>query len=236
MLNRGIHVSEFSKKYNDRFVCQSIDLVAQENQVTGVLGANGAGKTTLLKAIGQQLYGTCGSITVNGINHGPTIRRMTGFVPEVADVDLNLTVGEILYFESLMFSDDGKVSREKIDSAIKACGLEEHLHVRAGKLSKGYRQRLSLACALCHEPKVLILDEFTDGLDPLQNAFLLEKIRQLKDGRTLLFSTHRLEEAEEICDCVYVLSHGKIAAHGTPQEIAASLGCRTFKEAFVKLS
>ncbi|MCQ2248652.1 MAG: ABC transporter ATP-binding protein [Treponema sp.] len=236
MLNRGIRVSEFSKKYNEKFVCKSIDLVAEENQVTGILGANGAGKTTLLRAIGQQLYGTCGTITVNGIDHGPTIRGMTGFVPEVPDVDLNLTVREILYFESILFSDDGKASEEKIEFAVKTCGLEEHLPVRASRLSKGYRQRLSLACALCHDPSILILDEFTDGLDPVQNAFLLEKICRLKEGRTVLFSTHRLEEAEEICDCVYVLSHGEIAAHGSPQEIAASLGCRSFKEAFVKLS
>lgn len=233
MSNNSVEIISFTKKYASKTACDEIDFIAKENSITGLLGPNGAGKSTLLKTICGEIYPTSGSVSVCGLELPQDIKKIIGFVPETPELESNLTVKETLLLEADLFSVKDAVS--SIEKAVKLCDLEDVLSCKIRTLSKGYRQRVNLAKAICIEPKVLVLDEFSAGLDPKQTVHLRKGIKELSKSTTVIFSTHHIEEAISLCDVIYIMNHGKIVAEGTAESISTKQGCRNLEDAYLRL-
>lgn len=235
MLNE-VEVNSFCKSYGKIKACDGIQFSAEKNAVTGILGRNGAGKSTLLKAVCGILYPASGTVSVCGCERPDEIRKAVAFVPETPELPMNLTVKEILFFEASLFAVPKDRMLSSVEHAVSLCGLKDVLFMKARALSKGFRQRVSLAKAICREPKVLVLDEFSAGLDPSQTAFFRSELKKLSRRMTLIFSTHHTEEAALLCDRIYILSRGAVAACGTAQALMASSCAGTLEEAFIKIT
>jgi ABC-2 type transport system ATP-binding protein len=200
-----------------------LDLAVETGECFGLLGPNGAGKTTTIEILEGLLEATSGEIEILGMRWGQAddaIRQVLGISLQETKLSEKLTVLETLtLFRS--FYNQGIEPHE----ALERVSLEEKLGARVGKLSGGQKQRLAVACALIGDPKLLFMDEPTTGLDPQSRRQLWDIIRRFKDaGRTVLLTTHYMDEAERLCDRVAVVDHGKVIALGTPRELIASLG------------
>ena len=234
MSNNAVKLESFTKKYSKKIACNEIDFTAEECSVTGLLGPNGAGKSTILKAIWGEIYPTTGFVSVCGFSRLEDIKKIIGYVPEIPELEENLTVKETLVLEAGLYSVKNAVDR--IKEALSICQLTDVVSCKVKNLSKGYRQRVSLAKALCSDPKVLVLDEFSAGLDPVQTVQLRNNIKKLSEKITVIFSTHHIEEAVSLCKDIYILKRGVIAAHGTAESIAKDNGCHNLEEAFLKVT
>jgi ABC-2 type transport system ATP-binding protein len=193
----------------------------------GFLGLNGAGKSTTLRMLSCLLLPTSGTIHVDGhdAEEDPdAIRRLVGFLPERPPVYPEMTVRHFLAFAAKLRGVTGARVRERVDSVIEACDLGREANTSVGALSHGYRQRVGIAQAIVHEPRLLILDEPTQGLDPVQIVEMRELIRGLRGQHTILLSTHILSEIEKTCDRILMMHEGRIAASGTEAELAARYG------------
>jgi ABC-2 type transport system ATP-binding protein len=200
-----------------------LDLSVEVGECFGLLGPNGAGKTTTIEILEGLLEATRGEIEILGMKWGQAdddIRQVLGISLQETKLSEKLSVFETLsLFRS--FYRQGIEPRE----ALERVSLEEKLDARVGKLSGGQKQRLAVACALIGDPKLLFMDEPTTGLDPQSRRQLWDIIRKFKDaGRTVLLTTHYMDEAERLCDRVAVVDHGKVIALGSPRELIASLG------------
>lgn len=237
MLNESICVSSFTKIYSakTRPACDNLDFSADTGSVTGILGPNGAGKSTLLKALSGVHYPTSGFVSVFGLSEPAQIRKTAGFVPEVPQLDRSLTVKETLFFEAALYGLEKEEAVRSVEKVTEECSLSDVFSKRISSLSKGYCQRVSLAKALCHNPRLLILDEFSGGLDPAQAASVRKTIAGYAKKNAVILSTHRIEEAERLCSKIYILSAGTVLASGTAAEISTSCGCSTLEEAYLKL-
>lgn len=234
--NTCIKVCDFTKKYDDRTACLKINFEAKENSITGILGANGAGKTTLLKALCAVHLPTEGTIEICGTEDPVSIRKITGYVKENSNLDENLTVKETLCFQEDLFSVPKNKKKEIFESAVKICALEDVLSSKCGTLSKGYMQRVSLAKAICQDPKVLVLDEVFAGLDPLQIVHVRSELKKISQTKTIIFSTHTIEDAVALCDRILVIAEGKVLAYGTAEDLISQTNTRSMEEAFVNLT
>lgn len=195
---------------------------APDNQVMGLLGPNGAGKTTSMKIITTQMVPTSGTATVGGLDilkNAEEVRRKIGYLPETAPVYNDMEVVEYLEFVGRGRGLDDTNLKNRIDWVVTACKLKEVYRRPVGELSRGYRQRVGLAQALIHDPDVLILDEPTSGLDPLQIISIRQLIKDLSAKKTIIFSTHILQEVEAISDRIVIINEGRIIADGTPDEL-----------------
>jgi ABC-2 type transport system ATP-binding protein len=200
-----------------------LDLEVEAGECFGLLGPNGAGKTTTIEILEGLLEATKGEVEILGMRWGQAdddIRQILGISLQETKLAEKLTVLETLtLFRS--FYHQGIEPRE----ALEKVSLEEKLGARVGKLSGGQKQRLAVACALIGDPKLLFMDEPTTGLDPQSRRQLWDIIRRFKDaGRTVLLTTHYMDEAERLCDRVAVVDHGKVIALGSPRELISSLG------------
>ena len=200
-----------------------LDMSVAAGECFGLLGPNGAGKTTTIEILEGLLSATSGGVEVLGMKWGQSdegIKQQIGISLQETKLSEKLSVLETLtLFRS--FYRQGLEPEE----AVRRVSLEEKLGARVGKLSGGQKQRLAVACALIGDPKLLFLDEPTTGLDPQSRRQLWDIIRQFKDaGRTVLLTTHYMDEAERLCDRVAVVDHGKMIAMGSPRELIASLG------------
>lgn len=240
-----------------------VSFVARPGVITGLLGPNGAGKTTILKAICALHYPTEGAVRVMGrdVESFPVeVRSLVGYVSEQPALIGSLTAKDFLqYAAELRFAARGgeiasgageqplskDFSRESLsqeslvqalDRVVEECQLKEELHKPIRHLSKGYRQRLSFAQALLHNPPVLVLDEPVSGLDPAQIRQMRDMIQRLGRERTILLSTHLMQEVEALCQEVHIISRGHLVASGSAQEITVSTGTRSFEDAFLKLT
>lgn len=217
-----------------------VTISINDSRVTGLLGPNGAGKTTLIKAILGIHYPDRGSITVNGISSEDNleIRKITGFVSENTRFPENYLVGELLR-EQAAIRKEAHALNEAPDKAIARAmaqfQLEDVMNVKIGTLSKGYRQRLSFALAILHNPEILILDEPVSGLDPLQIVEMRKYISELSKTRTILLSTHLMQEAESLCSDILILHKGSIIATGSAESICAETKTASLEDAFVAL-
>lgn len=241
----SVEIIDFSKSYGNTkkstAACKNINVEFNAGSITGLLGPNGAGKTTLLKAICGVHYQDSGTVCVringNVFENSPEdFRKLTGFLPETPVLENRYSVIEILEDEALLFGMEKEESEKNIRNAIKLCSLEEVLSKKVSELSKGYRQRVSFAKVLVHNPKILILDEFSGGLDPSQIKQMREIIKTLSKDRAVILSTHHLEEASALCDRMYILSKGTIKACGTEKEIIAKTKKHNLEEAFISLT
>ncbi len=253
-----IEVDSFTKIYGmkrtDSKAVDGVSFVARPGVITGLLGPNGAGKTTILKAICALHYPTQGAVRVMGrdVESFPVeVRSLVGYVSEQPALIGSLTAKDFLqYAGELRFAgrasmlaagvEGQAVSQESLSQAVERvveeCQLQEVLHKPISHLSKGYRQRLSFAQALLHNPPVLVLDEPVSGLDPAQIRQMRDMIKRLGREKTILLSTHLMQEVEALCQQVHIISRGRLVASGSAQEIAATTSTKSFEDAFLKLT
>lgn len=213
--------------YGATIALTDASFVAERGQVMGLLGPNGAGKTTSMNIIATQIVPTAGTVTVEGfdIHKDPVgIRKILGYLPETAPLYNEMQVDEFLRFVAKGRNiDDSKISG-RTDWVVEACGIKGVYRRIIGELSRGYKQRVGLAQALIHDPKVLVLDEPTAGLDPVQIIGIRKLIRDIAREKTIIFSTHILHEAQATSDKIVIINEGKIIADGTANKLRESAG------------
>jgi ABC-2 type transport system ATP-binding protein len=195
----------------------AISFAVQPGEIVGFLGPNGAGKSTTMKIATAYLPPTEGTVEVNGFDirtNSIDVRRSLGYLPEHNPLYLDMYVKEFLQFAGSLHGLRGQVLNRRVTDMIELVGLELEQRKKIGQLSKGYRQRVGLAQALIHNPPVLILDEPTTGLDPNQLTEIRQVIRTIGREKTVLFSTHIMQEVEALCDRVIIINRGRIVADG----------------------
>lgn len=203
----------------------------RSGEVLGLLGPNGAGKSTTLKILTTYICPSAGRVIVDGIDSAEdpiAVRRKIGYLPETAPVYPDMLVSEYLDFVGGARGLAGRRLAERREAVVASCGLESVFHRPIAHLSKGFRQRTGLAQALIHDPEILILDEPTSGLDPLQILGIRELVRSLARSKTVLFSTHVLQEVEAVSDRMMIINEGRIIAEGSPaalQQRAMTTDC-----------
>jgi len=205
----SIEVKNISKFYGEQKALDAISFSAEKGQVVGFLGPNGAGKSTMMKILTSYLPPSEGTAYVNGfeVQQQPIpLKKSIGYLPEHNPLYLDMYVREYLRFNADIY----KTPKERIETVIEQTGLTPEADKKLGQLSKGYRQRVGLAAALLHDPEVLILDEPTTGLDPNQLIEIRQLIKNVGKEKTVLLSTHIMQEVEAICDRVIIINKGKI--------------------------
>lgn len=209
----SIQVKNLVKEYGDQKAVNEISFKVDKGEIVGFLGPNGAGKSTTMKILTGYLQQTSGEAFVCGINvtdHPLEIKRKIGYLPELNALYYDMYVREYLGFISSLH--DVKDKPAAINNVITLTGLTVESRKKIGQLSKGYKQRVGLAAALIHDPEVLILDEPTSGLDPNQIIEIREVIKKQGKDKTVLFSSHILQEVEAICDRVIIINKGELVA------------------------
>ena len=212
----SIEVKGLTKIYGRQKAVDDISFTAAKGEIVGFLGPNGAGKSTTMKIITGYLPADAGAVTVCGINvqaQPLETKKKIGYLPESNPLYYDMYVRE--YLDFIAGVHEIKNKKEKVEEVIATVGLTPESKKKVGQLSKGYKQRVGLAAALIHNPEVLILDEPTTGLDPNQIIEIREVIKQLGQHKTVLFSSHILQEVEAICDRVIIINKGKLVADDT---------------------
>ncbi|MBT8279041.1 MAG: gliding motility-associated ABC transporter ATP-binding subunit GldA [Bacteroidia bacterium] len=207
----SIKVEQITKRYGEQKALNAVSFEVSKPEVVGFLGPNGAGKSTMMKILTTYLDATEGKASVNGFDvqsESQKVQYSVGYLPEHNPLYLDMYVREYLGFNSKIY----QVDQARIEEVIALTGLEPEAHKNIGQLSKGYRQRVGLACALLHDPDVLILDEPTTGLDPNQLAEIRQLIKELGAEKTVFLSTHIMQEVEAMCDRVIIINKGEIVA------------------------
>ena len=221
-----IEVKNLSKMYGNVQAVNDVSFSVGDQQVLGFLGPNGAGKTTVMKILTGYHFPSSGTAFVDGIpveEQPLEVKRRIGYLPENVPLYTDLTVDEYLNFAADAHFIPKEKRSEAINASLEACGLSLFRNRKIETLSKGYRQRTGLAQAILHDPPILILDEPTTGLDPNQIIEIRSLIKELGKRKTVILSTHILQEVEAICTQVLIINDGRIAAQGKPEEIAGSM-------------
>jgi ABC-2 type transport system ATP-binding protein len=221
-----IEVHNLVKRYGAFEAVKDLSFTLPTGQVLGFLGPNGAGKTTVMKILTGFHYPSGGEAVVGGVSvrEDPVaVKRLVGYLPEGVPLYGELTVTEYLNFIAASRLMPKERRKAAIEGALERCGLTEMARRRIETLSKGYKQRTGLAEAIVHDPPILILDEPTTGLDPNQIIEIRSLIKDLGRSKTVILSTHILQEVEAVCTQVLILNAGRIAAQGSPSHIAANL-------------
>ena len=219
-----IQVEGLTKDYGARLAIDNISFHAEKGEILGFLGPNGAGKTTTMRILCGYMPPTAGKASVAGfdvVEQSLEVRKRVGYMPETVPLYENMTVFDYLKF----MADLRRVSNaeDRVEDVLELVHMEDRIESYISSLSKGMRQRIGLAQALLHEPDVLILDEPTIGLDPVQIIEVRNLIRELGQERTVLLSTHILSEAQQLCNRVIIINKGHIVAEDTPQRLQEHL-------------
>ena len=217
-----IKVTKLSKNYGSVKAVQSISFELKDGEIVGFLGANGAGKTTTLKMITGYLVPTAGSIKVNGmdiIDDIHDIQKQIGYLPELNPLYTEMRVYEYLEFLAGIRKITGKEFKEAFARVVEQCGLKGVVHKSISDCSKGYKQRIGLAAAMIHDPKILILDEPVTGLDPNQIVEIRRLIKSLGKEKLVFMSSHILQEIQATVDRIIIINKGEIVANGTSDEL-----------------
>lgn len=218
LLTMSIRISQLSKIYGTQRALNNISLSVETGEIVGFLGPNGAGKSTTFKIATGYLPPTEGTVFVSGFNvteQAMNVKKVIGYLPEHNPLYLDMYVHEYLQFIGRLYGISGSIVKKKVEEMVERCGLEREQHKKIEALSKGYRQRIGLAQALLHDPKVLILDEPTSGLDPNQLVEIRKLIKEVSIDKTVIFSTHIMQEVEALCDRVVIINRGQIVADNT---------------------
>jgi ABC-2 type transport system ATP-binding protein len=233
----SINVKQLSKTYGNQKAVNQISFDAHEGKILGFLGPNGAGKSTTMKMLTCFLPQTSGSATVCGFDiatQSLEVRKNIGYLPENNPIYTEMYVKEFLNFVGNTYQI--KNLKTRIDEVIALTGLEIEQHKKISELSKGYKQRVGLAQAIIHNPKVLILDEPTSGLDPNQLIEIRKLIKSLGKTKTVILSTHIMQEVEAICDDVIIINKGKIVANDSLENLLEIHQEKSLEPIFVKLT
>lgn len=221
----SILVNNLSKTFGLQKAVDAISFEVKKGEILGFLGPNGAGKSTTMKMLTCYIPPTSGNATVCGfdiVHQSLEVRQKIGYLPENNPLYYDMYVKEFLEF-ALKVQGQKTTNNAAIKDAIHLVGLELEQHKKIGQLSKGYKQRVGLAQALIHNPEILILDEPTSGLDPNQLADIRNLIKELGKEKTILFSTHIMQEVEAVCDNVVIINKGKIVANDKTENLQARL-------------
>lgn len=222
-----IKVDSVTKRFGGLVAVDSVSFALATNEIVGFVGPNGAGKSTLLKVIATYLYPTAGSVSVAGIDavQKPLeVRRKIGYLPGDTPLYQEMRTDAFLSFIAAAHGLRGRDKDARIAWVSQACGLADALGKRIKECSTGYRKRIGLAAALVHDPPVIILDEPTHGLDPLQVVAFRELVKSLRPGRTILLSSHVISEVAQLADRLLLIHAGKLLAAGTIADIARTEG------------
>jgi ABC-2 type transport system ATP-binding protein len=223
----SLEVKQLTKIYGNQKALDSISFFAEKGQVLGFLGPNGAGKSTTMKIATGFLIPDEGDVLIKGISvleKPKEVSKLVGYLPEHNPLYLEMYIKEFLGFIGGLYGIGNKQINTRIDELIPLCGLELEAHKKIGQLSKGYRQRVGLAKALMHDPEVIILDEPTTGLDPNQLVEIRKLIKDISKDKTLILSTHIMQEVEAICDKVVIINRGKIVASDLLKDLKSTMG------------
>ena len=232
-----IEVSHLTKKYGGHLAVDDVSFTVEDGQIYGLLGPNGAGKSTIMNILTGYLSATGGQVTVAGHplpEEADEAKACVGYLPEQPPLYPEMTVGEYLNFVAELKKVPRAQRKEQVLRAARRTGLEKVLPRLIRSLSKGYKQRVGIAQALLGSPKIIILDEPTEGLDPAQVIEMRKLIRELGKAHTVILSSHILSEVQAVCQQVLILSKGKLAASGTLQELTAD--GRSLEEVFLALT
>ena len=217
-----IEVRELTMHYGSTLAVDNASFSVEKGTILGLLGPNGAGKSTIMNILATHISPTSGTALVGGLNvmeNPRQVRKLIGYLPEMVPVYMEMEVEEYLRFVAAGRSLKSHSISERLRWVMHACGLKKVFRKRILELSKGYRQRVGIAQALVHDPEILILDEPTSGLDPLQIIGIRDLIKLLSKEKTIVVSTHILQEISAISDRIVIINEGKIIADGTFKDL-----------------
>jgi len=220
-----IELRNVTKRFDKRVAVHDLTMSVGEGEILGLLGPNGAGKTTVMRMITGYLPPSEGLILIDGkdmFDQPVEVKRRTGYLPEHPPLYMDLTVNEYLFFAGQLHGLKGPELGKRVEYVARLCDIQDSLGRLNGNLSKGYRQRVGLAQALIHDPKVLVLDEPTSGLDPKQITEIRELIKELGRDRTVIISSHILKEVTSVCTTIAILNRGKLLAFDTIGNLSQS--------------
>jgi len=234
-----IEVRDLHKAFGNVVAVDGATFSARDGEITGLLGPNGAGKTTTLRCLYTLMRPDSGTVSVDGIDAATdplNVRRKLGVLPDARGLYKRLTAREnIAYFGRLHGLDEATI-RARSDAAIAALDMGDIAERRTEGFSQGQRVKTAIARALIHDPKNVILDEPTNGLDVMATRAMREFLKRLKrEGRCVLFSSHIMQEVAALCDRIVVIAHGRVVADATPDALRAQTGESNLEDAFVKL-
>ena len=220
----SIVIKNISKVYGTQKALDNVSLSIGEGEIVGLLGPNGAGKSTMMKILTCFIPPTEGSAEICGYDifeHQIEIKRSVGYLSEQNPLYYDMYVREFLLLVAGIHKIERKLRKARVEEVIALTGLEKEANKKIGTLSKGYKQRVGLAQALIHDPKVLILDEPTTGLDPNQLLEIRNLIKQIGQSKTILLSTHIMQEVEAVCSRVIIINNGRLVADDKTEQLAA---------------
>ncbi len=233
-----IRVTNLQKAFGAVKAVDDISFDISDNQIFGLLGPNGAGKSTTIGLMIGVLNPDGGSVAINGENDPtrPRLRREIGAAPQSLAIYEELSAEENLAFFGKLYGISGSRLKQRVDWCLELAGLKDRKDDRVKKYSGGMKRRLNLACGLVHDPPILLLDEPTVGVDPQSRNMIFDKIEMLKkEGRTIVYTTHYMEEAQRLCDRVAIIDHGKILADGTVDDLIDAHGGKAIVSTEVQL-
>ncbi len=238
-MNDIIKIEHLVKRFGDFTAVNDVSLTVKDGEIFGLLGPNGAGKTTIINMLLTLLTPTSGKITISGMdlsrNH-ERVKQLMGLMTQETVVEADLTARQNLSLFSHLYHIPRAIANKRIVEALREADLVNFADVKAGTFSGGMQRRLGLVRAMLQEPKILLLDEPTTGLDVQNRSTMWERIKELnRSGTTILLTTQYLEEADELCDRLGIIDHGKVIALGTPSEIKRIAGSGKVLEIIVNL-
>ena len=220
----SVQVSQLTKEYGKQKAVDAISFEVNPGDILGFLGPNGAGKSTTMKIATGYIPPSSGEVKVAGydvVKDLPEVKKRIGYLPEHNPLYLDMYVHEYLGFIASLHGIKGKARKQRVAEMITLCGLTLEQNKRIGSLSKGYRQRVGLAQALIHDPEVLVLDEPTTGLDPNQLAEIRGLIKEISKNKTVILSTHIMQEVKALCNRVVIIDRGTIVANESVEGLTA---------------
>ena len=220
----SISIKNLTKVYGEQKALDNINIEIEQGQIVGLLGPNGAGKSTMMKILTCFIPPTEGEVKVCGydiFDNPMQVRANIGYLPEQNPLYYDMYVREFLVFIAGIHKIDKKIRKQRVEEMIELTGISKEVNKKISMLSKGYKQRVGIAQALIHDPKVLILDEPTTGLDPNQLVEIRELIRKVGQTKTVLLSTHIMQEVEAVCSRVIIINNGKLVADDETKHLAS---------------
>ena len=219
----AIEARHLIKRFGTVTAVNDVSLTVREGETFGFLGPNGAGKTTTMRLLTSVLTPDAGTVLINGIDihrHPLDAKMQMGVIPENSSVYADMSAEQNLHLSGQMYGMSRALREERIDEILSRMGLSEKRRLPVRTFSKGMKQRVSIACAIIHRPKVLFLDEPTSGLDVQSRRLVIETIRQMNEqGSTIFLTTHNIEEANTLCQTVCIINKGKIVAQDSPERL-----------------